>query len=152
MKNLFACLALCSVALIGSAALACEEHAKLEQEAMQEERVAHYEVAAPKDHASALTLLQTKTKEVGAVLTKNAKLDDNTLEAIHEKSYALEAAVDKLRESPVNSSEKATLASTEEAVQKLHHASEDHKEAEVRESFAALETHLAQLKTIAAAH
>lgn len=151
MKSLFASLALCSVALFGGTALACEEHAQLEQEVAQE-RVAHYEAEAPKSEVAALALLQNTTDEVAAVLAKNAKLNDSTLEAIHEKSYALEAAVEKLRELKTDSSQKAALINAEEAVQKLHHASEDHKEAEVRASFAALETHLVQLKTIAAAH
>lgn len=152
MRNLFASVALCSVALFGSAALACEEHAKLEQESMQEERVMHYEVEAPKTEAAAMALLQSKANEVSELLAKNAKLDDNQMESIHEKSYSLEAAINKLREATAEKSKEAALDGVDEAVQELHYASESHKEEQVRQSFASLEAHLIQLKTIASAH
>lgn len=151
MKPLFAAkiamatLSVCSIALLSAAALAEDTH---HDDAHHEdahhdaahghEGVVHYAVEEPEDNAAALALLQHKTEEVGALLA-NAKLNDSQLEALHEVTYSLEAAVDKLRESDDTDIRETALDSADEAVQALHYASENHKESESREWYARLE-------------
>lgn len=110
-----------------------------------EERISHYAVEAPETRDAAIAVLTGKTAEIGTLLQK-APLDSNDLEAIHERTYALESAVDKLVEDAVTDIQKASLEATDEAVQALHHASEDHEEARTRESFGKLETAVSALQ------
>lgn len=70
------------------------------------------------------------------VIFRKSKLADQDLEKIHEISYSLETASDKLAEEhPKNS----TIDAVAEAVQALHYSSEKHKEKETRQWFSALQ-------------
>lgn len=130
----FAVFSLCTAALTSLPAFACEEHAA--QKAAAEERVTHYAVETPKSTEAALKLLQDKTEEIGALMA-NATLDGNHMETIHEKTYSLEAAVDKLRAE--NHAASATaLDAADEAVQALHYASENHEQGESRKWYESL--------------
>ena len=108
-----------------------------------DDRVMHYEIQKPKDTADASNILQERTSKIAAVIAK-AKLDNNDLEKIHEHTYSLEAAVDKLRAEGAFKTEDS-IDNLDEAVQALHYASENHEEATSREWFDRLKTALAKL-------
>ncbi len=98
-----------------------------------EERVMHYEISKPNNIEEATEVLQKRTALIGEVIAKE-KLDNNDLEKIHEHSYSLEAAVDKLRAEKAYKLED-DIDSLDEAIQALHYASENHEEAVSREWF-----------------
>lgn len=106
-------------------------------------KVAHYEIIEPKDVADAQNILKERTAKISEVIAKES-LDNNDLEKIHEHTYSLEAAVDKLRAEKVYSSEEA-IDNVDEAVQALHYGSEKHEEATSREWFGKLKDALAKL-------
>lgn len=114
------------------AALLCVSAANVQAE----ERIQHYAVEKPASSAEAITLMTTKVVAIKTVLEKKA-LDDADLEAIHEITYSLEAAVDALREGAKDKEEALDLV--DEAVQALHYASENHEVEKTREWFAKLE-------------
>lgn len=134
MKHLYAGFAIALLALSGPA-LAHDDHDG-------EERISHYEAPRPGTQAEAFALLKTKTGEIGAALEKKP-LDGNALESIHERTYALEHAVDRLREDAKNDAQEKAVDTLDEAVQALHYASENHEEAVTREWFARLEPAIA---------
>ena len=104
--------------------------------AWAEERIDHYVPAQPGNAEEALVVLTDKLGAISPIVAKES-LTDNDLEAIHEASYSLEAAVDKLREGE-NEVQEAALDQLDEAVQAIHYASENHEEAKTREWFAVL--------------
>lgn len=108
-----------------------------------EEYIIHYEVTKPKDVAEANTILQERTAKIADIIAKEA-LDNNDLEKIHEHTYSLEAAVDKLRAEKAYSAED-NIDYLDEAVQALHYASENHEETNSREWFGRLKVALANL-------
>ena len=101
-----------------------------------QERVEHYAAAAPANATQALELVRVKVADIATLLTRET-LTGKDLEAIHEISYALEAAVDTLR-SRQNATQKTALDALDEAVQAIHYASEEHDETKTRQWFAAL--------------
>ena len=64
-------------------------------------------------------------------MLKSETLTDSQLEQIHEISYTLENGIDKLIAD--KAAPQAQLDAVDEAVQAIHHASENHEEAIVRE-------------------
>lgn len=160
-----AVLLLSAVVFASQPALACEKHAAekhvTEKQAAEklivaqhvkighdhaeqsEERVIHYEIAAPETAQAAIVLLEEKTAEIGAILA-NASLNDNQMESIHEKTYSLEAAVDKLRASYSN---QTALDAADEAIQALHYASENHEQEESRKWYESLKPAVESIKT-----
>ena len=143
MKLAYAALAACTLAL-SSPALAHEDdhhdeagHEHEHQHAHEHEGVVHYAVETPASDDAALKLIQEKADKVAEIL-KAEKLDGNHLESIHEQTYSIEAAVNKLREGDHNDAQEAALDVVDEANQALHYSSENHEEAAVREWFAKL--------------
>ena len=102
------------------------------EEAREEHYKAHIETAD-----EAFEALDTKTAEIKEILKNEGELDVLDLENIHEISYTLEAAVDRLREDKAANT--AKLDVLDEAVQAIHYASENQEEVKTREWFAKLE-------------
>ena len=146
MKHVFfAGLALCSATLISLPAIADEDASTAE------ERVIHYAIEEPKTTEAAVKLLQEKTKEIGAILA-NDTLDSNHMEAIHEKTYSLEAAVDKLRAEDNSQMHENALDAADEAVQALHYASENHEQTQSRKWYGSLEPAVEMVKSAYTPH
>ncbi len=106
-----------------------------------DERVIHYEITEPKTIEEANAILRQRTALIGKIMAKD-ELDHNDLEKIHEHSYSLEAAIDKLRDEQAYQSEE-NIDNLDEAIQALHYASESHEETESREWFGQLKAELA---------
>lgn len=100
------------------------------------EKVQHYEGKAFETPELAAKSLNNDNAKIADIL-KADKLTDAQLEQIHQISYGLEDAIDTLIAKKAG--DKTKLETIDEAVQAIHHASENHKEAEVREWFAKLE-------------
>lgn len=109
-------------------------------------QVRHYAVDEPETDEQALVMLDEHTQKIEELMVGDA-LDDSVLEAVHEASYSLEAAVDKLREN-VSDEQEATLDTVDEAVQALHYASEKHEEEKTRKWFAALQPAVKELHNV----
>ena len=109
-------------------------------------QVRHYAVDEPETDELALVMLDEHTQKSEELMVGDA-LDDSVLEAVHEASYSLEAAVDKLREN-VSDEQEATLDTVDEAVQALHYASEKHEEEKTRKWFAALQPAVKELHNV----
>ncbi|MDB2682917.1 cupredoxin domain-containing protein [Alphaproteobacteria bacterium] len=107
-----------------------------------EESVQHYAAQSIQGKEEALKTFEKKNAEISKLL-KFEKLQDSNLETIHEISYTLEAAIDKLI--ALKSAPEEKLGTIDEAVQALHHASEDHNEEQTREWFTKLETRISSL-------
>lgn len=99
-------------------------------------RIDHYRAATPENTAEALEMLKSQTSLIASLIGAN-KLDNHALEAIHEASYGLEAAVDHLR-GQADGQQQGRLDDLDEVVQALHYASENHEAAKTREWFAKL--------------
>lgn len=97
-----------------------------------EERVRHYEAAKPGSVTAAIALFHDSHKHIAEVLEADS-LTTQQLEAVHEQSYGLEAAVDALRE--MQAFPETLIDDTDEAVQALHYASEKHEANVTREWF-----------------
>lgn len=104
--------------------------------AADEERVEHYAGAEIQSSDEAVKILNAENAKIAEIL-KAEKLTDAQLEKIHEISYSLENAIDKLIAEKAGA--QAQLDAIDEAVQAVHYASENHEEAKVREWFAKLE-------------
>ena len=128
MRHLFSGFLVCT-ALLGF-----EFSALAGETAEDNQRVSHYAFEKPHSHEAALTLLKDKTKETGKIMKKDS-LSDSDLERVHEISYALEAAIDKIRETEATPG----IDALDETIQALHYASENHDEAKTRAWFAQLE-------------
>ncbi len=96
------------------------------------ETVQHYEGEMVETTEAAKVLLTEKITLIGNILGK-AKLEASDLEAIHEHSYSLETAIDKLRAD--KAATETLIDTTDEAIQAIHYASENHEEAKTREWF-----------------
>ncbi|MBL4804900.1 MAG: cupredoxin domain-containing protein [Alphaproteobacteria bacterium] len=108
-----------------------------------EARVEHYEGHAIATTEEALKTLKDENAEIAGIL-KSEKLEGSQLEQIHEISYTLENAIDKLIAE--KAAPQGQLDAVDEAVQAVHHASENHEEAKVREWFAKLEPAVDEIK------
>ena len=114
-------------------------------EVEQEQAVVHYEAIEIESAAHALKILDKGTAEIAEILKQDGELEFTDLESIHEITYTLEASVDKIRDE--KAAEDAKIDLLDEAVQAIHFASENQKEAEVRSWFAKLETAAGEVKT-----
>lgn len=102
----------------------------------QEARDAHYKASiATADEA--FKAIDEKVAEISGILKNEGELEFLELESIHEISYTLEAAVDRLRDE--KAADEAKLDVLDEAVQAIHFASEEQQEAQTRAWFAKLE-------------
>lgn len=109
----------------------------------QEARDAHYKASiATADEA--FKAIDEKVAEISGILENENELEFLELESIHEISYTLEAAVDRLRDE--KAADVAKLDVLDEAVQALHFASEEQQEAETRAWFAKLEPAAGNIK------
>lgn len=100
----------------------------------------HYEVEAPKTTADALAMLDGKIKEIEGAYKKNE------LEGIHERSYYLEAAVDKLREDANDKTRENAVDTLDEQVQAMHYASENGKHDQVKADLPKLKSAAAKVE------
>lgn len=97
----------------------------------------HYEAIKIESADEAFTVLDEKTAAIGKVLENEGELEFLQLEEIHEITYSLEAAIDKVRAE--KAADEAKIDIVDEAIQAVHFASEKQEEAKVREWFAKLE-------------
>jgi hypothetical protein len=107
-----------------------------------EERTMHYEGKKITTSAQAVKVLNSKISDINKIVAKK-KLSDQDLEKIHEITYSLETAADKLIEDHKNNSAVDAIG---EAVQALHYASENHNEKETRKWFKQLSQGVWKLK------
>ncbi len=133
MKKIIAVLAIVAVS-VGGYALLTSSHDHADH--AHEDRVDHYEGQTIETKKQAIQILQESNGKIAKIL-KAKELDTVELEEIHEISYTLEAAIDKLIAEKAATSDQ--LESIDEAIQAVHYASENHEEAKVREWFAKLE-------------
>lgn len=125
--------------ILVSAITACSENKAQEskatkktnvEEIAEDARAEHYEATKPKNIPAARKQLNQNIEAIGKLLaTKD--FGPEQLEEIHEVSYSLEAAVDKL-------GEKQNIDKLDEAVQALHFASENQEEEITRKWFDSL--------------
>lgn len=106
------------------------------------EGTSHYVGQKVANSKEATQVLNSKIADVNKILKKK-KLLDQDLEKIHEISYSLETASDKLLEENANNSLVNEIA---ESVQALHFSSEKHLEKETREWFKTLSAAAKKLK------
>lgn len=134
-------LLLAGAALVIATSFVTSLHA--EDAEHDEARVEHYEGKDFASNEEALETLNAKNVEIAEIL-KAEKLSDAQLETIHETSYTLENAIDKLIAE--KAAAQSQLDTVDEAVQAIHHASENHEEAKVREWFTKLEAAVAAVE------
>lgn len=130
--------------LLGLAALAIAFPAYAESPA--EERVEHYQAQIETKEA-AFEALTAETTKIAEILKTEDELEFTDLEEIHEISYTLEAAIDKLRAE--KGAEEAKIDALDEAIQAIHFASENQEEAKTREWFAKLDPAAAEILSAA---
>ena len=111
-------------------------------------RIEHYAGEQIETAEQAFNALETNNGKIAKIL-KSDSLTDSQLEEIHEISYTLESAIDKLISEKAGN--KKTLKSVDEAIQAVHYASENHEEESVREWFAKLEPAAGNIKDDSAA-
>lgn len=92
-----------------------------------EQRIRHYKAQAPETSGEALHLIGNKVSEI------EDDVQRGEWEAVHERSYDLEASAETLRKDPAYK-ETAALDAFEESVQRIHYASEHHKPDRVRKA------------------
>lgn len=105
-------------------------------------RPAHYVGQKVANSKEAAQVLNAKIIDINKILKKK-KLSDQDLEKVHEISYSLETASDKLLEENSNNPAVEEIA---ESVQALHFSSEKHMEKETREWFKVLSSAAKNLK------
>lgn len=104
----------------------------------QDEGTEHYKAVEVTSADHAKTVLDEKTAVIGKVLETDGELEFLQLEEIHEVTYSLEAAIDKIRDE--KAMDMAKVDSIDEAIQAIHFASENQEEAVVREWFPKLQS------------
>ena len=117
------------------------QHAAHTHEELQE-RVQHYASEKPENTEKANELMQQAKQKIAALLEQE-QLTNIQLEAIHEQSYALESAVDAMRE--YKSYSEPLIDDVDEAVQALHYSSENHDPVITREWFLKLQHRYAHM-------
>ncbi len=91
-----------------------------------EDRVDHYEAEVIKDADDALKVMNAKLANVDEILKNRAVTDKDqsaSMEEIHQISYTLEAAIDKMIAEKAYDADR--LAAIDEGVQAIHYASEN---------------------------
>ncbi len=100
--------------------------------ASEEGRIQHYAYEKPKTQGAAIQLYHENMGIIGYLLEKPA-VDNQVLETIHERSYALEAALETLE--GLKAYDHDALDNIEHLVHEMHEASEDHEEGKTRDYF-----------------
>jgi Cupredoxin-like domain len=90
---------------------------------VSKERVDNYERPVFENSEQASTEMTLKIKDINEILGKDGGIEFIDLETIHEKTSAMEAAVDKFRADKAY--DEAKINVLDEAVQALHYASEN---------------------------
>ncbi len=139
MKKLLLSMAMIGLASGVSSVAVAED---VQHNVTHEERTMHYEGQSYATTDEALEALKAHNKEI-AELIKAEMLSNSDLERIHEISYSLETAIDKMIAEKAGKADQ--LGAIDEAVQAVHYASENHEDAQVREWFAKLEAAVATL-------
>ena len=121
-----------------------EQHAHDDHHDDHKGETEHYEAIEIESTEAAFEILNEKTAAIGKVLENEGELEFLELEAIHEITYSLEAAIDKVRED--KAADEAKIDMVDEAIQAVHFASEKQEEAKVREWFAKLEPAAGDIK------
>ena len=122
---LFASIAFSALALSSASA---ENHAQVaEGGSTSQERARHFEIIEPKSWAEAVAIIEEKGAEMKAAYA------EKDYGKMHELSYHLEVAADVLRE------EAEELM---EAVEEVHHATEDGEMDKVEQKWPELDTRL----------
>ncbi len=130
--------------MTGVMALSLVSYTAMAKDNVQDETsIQHYEGVKIANSAEAIDILKSNNAKIAAIL-KADTASDSDLESIHEISYSLENAIDKMIAD--KAAEQSKLDAVDEAVQAIHHASENHEEAKTREWFAKLETSVAALE------
>ncbi len=101
-------------------------------------QVTHYNAMTPQSKAQAMQLYHESIGAVGYILTQQS-LSNSDMEAIHEISYRLEAAIGALKKRGVLAGK--DLSTLAHDIHELHEASEDHNEADIRKYFLTLHEH-----------
>lgn len=130
-KYLLICLSLL-LTINGSAAFAEKDHHH-----GHDHDVDHYQAKTIHNKDEAVKILNASIQEIKAIM-KGQDLGALELENVHEISYTLEAAIDKLIS--LKSFPMPKLEDIDEAVQAIHHASENHEEEKVRSWLAKLDS------------
>lgn len=127
---------LCAVLGVGLVSAVLYMSSSSEEHDHADDHIEHYQSAEISNKEHALEVLRSNNSKIASIL-QESELDSTALESIHEISYSLEAAIDKLISEKAG--DKKILESVDEAIQAVHYASEKHEEARVREWFAKLE-------------
>jgi hypothetical protein len=137
-------------ALLGATPVTASASSDLNGEAVEADRISHYEGQSFATKDQAISGLQDNNVKVKALLD-SADFGVIEMEDIHQISYTLETAIDKLIADKSAATEK--LEAVDEAVQAIHHASENHEEEKLRLWFAKLEQSVTALtdETVAVA-
>ncbi len=101
-----------------------------------EERIEHYTFEEPDTLGAAQQLYHEHMGMIRYIL-RSQELNHSQLEAIHEQSYALEAAVETFEK--LKSYDREKLEKLEHLVHEVHEASEDHEETKLRRYFSRLQ-------------
>ncbi|MDG1286143.1 MAG: hypothetical protein P8P30_01105 [Rickettsiales bacterium] len=137
-KLIIAILAISTlIRFVGPELTEVEKPAEPIEHASTETRLQHYEGEVVATTEMAKALLNKKIMRIGKIIAK-PKLEGADLESIHEHSYSLETAIDKIRAD--KGAEEKIIDAADEAIQALHYASENHEEAVTREWFGKLVT------------
>ncbi len=110
----------------------------------EEVRETHYEAHLDSSE-EAFKALGDKIIEIGDILKNEGELEFLELERIHEISYTLEAAVDRLRAD--KAADEGNLDILDEAVQAIHFSSEKQEELKTREWFVKLKSAESKIKS-----
>ena len=106
------------------------------------ERTQHYEAGEIADAKAALQTLKDEQAKIATILEAE-KLEVAQLESIHQISYTLEAAIDKMIAEKAGPQD--ALEAVDEAVQAIHYASEKHEANKTRSWFPKLEAAIANI-------
>jgi len=91
----------------------------------------HYDAEKIKDSAHAISILKDAENTLFKTLTL-PKLSSNEFEELHQLSYNMEAAIEKIEDEALYSETLTTPL--EEAIEEIHEASEDYKKNELLEA------------------
>jgi plastocyanin len=137
-------------ALLGAAPMTASASSDLNSETVEAKRISHYKGQSFATKDQAISGLQDNNVKVKKLLD-SADFGVIEMEDIHQISYTLETAIDKLIADKSAATEK--LEAVDEAVQAIHHASENHEEEKLRLWFTKLEQSVTALtdETVAVA-
>lgn len=129
---------------VSAMALAMPSYVFANEDAPAEERTDHYKGVTVTSSEQGLNVLNEKVAEIGEVLKNEGELEFTELEHIHELSYSLEHGIDFIIAAKSAPTEQTDAV--DEAVQAIHHASENGEEEITREWFVKLKETVAALE------